>query len=273
VLLERWDPKDALDAIARERATFMTGPPTFLQTLADAHTDEDVSSFRLFSTGGANISTEAVRRAGAKLGCDVKRAYGSTEVPTLTATRFDDPSAERIETDGRAIGDGEMRIVREDGTDAEPGEQGEIWARAPEMFSGYRNAALNDFADGGWFRTGDLGTVDARGYLRVTGRLKDIIIRGGENISAKELEDLLIQHPSIGDVAIVGYADARLGERVCAFVAARAGESITLQELIEFLTARGLAKHKLPERLEMRDALPHTESGKVRKNELRAQLD
>jgi cyclohexanecarboxylate-CoA ligase len=272
VLLQRWDPERALDAIERERATFMTGPPTFLQTLAAAHAAHDTSSFRLFSTGGASIPTDAVRDAGARLGCEVKRAYGSTEVPTLTATRFDDPPAERIETDGRVIGDGEIRIVGDDGTDAPAGMSGEIWARAPEMFDGYRDPALDDFAPGGWFRTGDLGALDERGYLRVTGRLADVIIRGGENISAKELEDLLVQHPAITDAAIVGMPDDRLGERVCAFVQTRGGAAVTLQELTAFLRSRGLATHKLPERVEVRNELPKTESGKVRKNELRAQL-
>jgi cyclohexanecarboxylate-CoA ligase len=274
VLLERWDAARALDAVARERATFMTGPPTFLQTLADAHTGQDTSSFRLFSTGGASIPTDAVRRAGETLGCVVKRAYGSSEVPTLTATRFDDDDGARIATDGRVVGDAEMRIVRDDGTGARADEEGEIWARAPEMFDGYRGGDGSEFEPGGWFRTGDLGSVDARGYLRVTGRLKDIIIRGGENISAKEIEDALMLHPDIDDVAVVGIPDERLGERVCAFVVARAGAAAVpgVESVARFLAAQDLSKSKFPERVEARTALPRTESGKVKKNELRAEL-
>src|SRR5207237_9257865 len=130
----------------------------------------DRSSFRLFSTGGANIPTEMVRDAAKRLGCTVKRAYGSTEVPTLTATSVDDPEDVRLETDGRAIGAAEMRIVDSRGRDVRRAEEGEIWARSPEVFLGYRNAKLDDeaFEAEGWYRTGDLGTGDARGPLHVT---------------------------------------------------------------------------------------------------------
>jgi len=265
VLLDRWEPSRALASIAQHRITFMTGPPTFLQTLADdpAVAGTDLSSFRLFSTGGASIHTAAVRRAGERLRCVVKRAYGSTEVPTLTAGLLDDDEVTRLETDGRAIGDAEIRIV-----------DGEIWARAPEMLVGYRNAALDPevFADDGWFRTGDLGRIDEGGRLRVTGRLKDIIIRGGENISALELETLLAEHPGVSEVAVAGYPDERLGERVCAFVVPRAGHAFAFDDMIEHMRARAIATHKLPERLELRTELPKNANGKVLKDELRASL-
>jgi non-ribosomal peptide synthetase component E (peptide arylation enzyme) len=142
------------------------------------------------------------------------------------------------------------------------------------MFTGYRNDALNAdvFAAEGWFKTGDLGSVDAHGLLRVSGRLKDIIIRGGENISAAEIEELLSSHPAIEDIAILGIPDERLGERVCAVVALRDGCELTLSNVLEFLTAQGIAKHKFPERLEVRPALPKTESGKVLKTALRNEL-
>jgi non-ribosomal peptide synthetase component E (peptide arylation enzyme) len=274
--LDRWDAGAALALIERERASFQTGAPTFLQTLAD-HPDarrRDLSSFRLFSTGGANIPTEPIRAAESTLGCTVKRAYGSTEVPTLTATSFDDPDDARLGTDGRAIGEAEMRIVETNGADVRPGEEGEIWARSPEVFRGYRNPALDEeaFDADGWFRTGDLGRVDADGYLRVTGRLKDVIIRGGENVSVKELEDLLAEHPAVADVAIVGMPDPLLGERVAAFVAPRRGSTLAFSEMIAWLEAREIAKQKLPERLEVRPRLPKTASGKVQKAALRAEL-
>lgn len=258
VFLDRWDPAAALDLASRNGATFMTGPPTFLLTLAEAHTGQDLTAFRLFSTGGASIPTEAVRAAGEKLGCEVKRAYGSTEVPFLTATDSGAPAHLRLETDGRALGLNEIEFS----------DDGEILARGPGMFTGYRDQALNDFTDDGFFRTGDLGALDALGYLRVTGRLKDIIIRGGENISAKELEDLLLQHPSVREAAIVGIPDARLGETVCAVVAG----ALSFDEMTSFLLGRGIAKHKLPERLEVREILPKTGSGKIRKDALRAEL-
>jgi len=275
--LERWDPVRALELIERERVTFQTGAPTFLQTLADAASStkrRDLSSFRLFSTGGANIPTEPIRAAEAILGCVVKRAYGSTEVPTLTATAHDDPDEVRLGTDGRAIGPAEMRIVAPDGTDVAPGEEGEIWARSPEVFLGYRNPALDadSFTADGWFRTGDLGRVDAAGHLRVTGRLKDVIIRGGENISVKELEDLLAEHPAVADVAVVGMPDPVLGERACAFVAVRRGKRFDFDEMRAFLEQREIATQKIPERLEVRSRLPKTASGKVQKTALREEL-
>jgi cyclohexanecarboxylate-CoA ligase len=276
VFLARWDAARALDLIERERVTFQTGTPTFLQSLA-AEPDaarRDLSSFRLFSTGGANIRTEMVRDAATRLGCVVKRAYGSTEVPTLTATGIDDPEDARLETDGRIIGPAEMRIVDADGNDAPTGGDGEIWARSPEVFLGYRNTELDaeSFTADGWYRTGDLGRVDEQGFLRVTGRLKDIIIRGGENISAKEIEDLLSEHPAVADVAVIGVPDPRLGERACAVVVPKAGATLTLQQLVDFLRAHELAIQKLPERLEIRERLPKTQSGKTIKAKLRDEL-
>jgi cyclohexanecarboxylate-CoA ligase len=276
-LLDRWDAGHALELIERERVTFQTGAPTFLQTLAE-HPDvgrRDLTSFRLFSTGGANIPTEPIRAAEARLGCTVKRAYGSTEVPTLTATAFDDPGDVRLGTDGTLIGAGEMRIVDPRGSDVEDGGEGEIWARAPEVFVGYRNSALDQdaFDDQGWFRTGDLGRVDVGGSLRVTGRLKDVIIRGGENVSVKEIEDLLMEHPVVAEVAVVGMPDVLLGERVCAFVAPRPGATLTFDEMVAYLEEREIARQKIPERLEVRARLPKTASGKVRKSELRGEIE
>lgn len=272
VLMERWDPAAALGLIERERVTFQTGAPAFLQMLAAHAGSTDTSSFRLFSTGGASIPTEAVRDAAARLGCVVKRAYGSTEVPTLTATRFDDPPEFRIGTDGRVIDPAEMRIVRRDGSDAPTGEEGEIWARSPEVFLGYRNTALDDFDPDGWYRTGDLGVLDGGGNLRVTGRLKDIIIRGGENISAKEIEDLLLAHPAVAEAAVIGVPDPVLGERACAVVVPRAGAQFDFDEMVGYLSSQKVAKQKFPERLELRDVLPRTESGKVIKTMLRREI-
>jgi len=271
-LLDRWEAGAALELIERERATFQTGAPTFLQTLGE-HADvpnRDLSSFRLFSTGGANIPTERIRAAEARLGCTVKRAYGSTEVPTLTATAFDDPDEARLGTDGRAIGPAEIRIAG-----AASDEEGEIWARSPEVFSGYRNPSLDRdaFDTEGWFRTGDLGRMDADGYLRVTGRLKDVIIRGGENVSVKEVEDLLAEHPAVADVAVVGMPDPLLGERACAFVATRRGATLGFEEMVSYLEGLQIAKQKIPERLELRARLPKTASGKVLKSALRAELE
>ena len=276
VFLDRWEAGRAVELIERERVTFQTGTPTFLQTLAEEPVVEkrDISSFRLFSTGGANIAAEMVRDASKRLGCMVKRAYGSTEVPTLTATSVDDPEEVRLETDGRPIGPAEMRIVDSNGRDVRPGAEGEIWARSPEVFLGYRNPSLDReaFAPDAWYRTEDLGRVDEDGCLRVTGRLKDVVIRGGENISVKEVEDLLSEHPSVADVAIVGMPDPVLGERACAFVVPQGRKPPTLEILVDFLRSREIAPQKLPERLELRKSLPKTESGKVMKSKLREEL-
>ena len=272
VLLERWVPSHGIKAISEDRTTFQTGPPTFLQTLASAAGGADLSSFRLFSTGGAAIPADAVRAAAARLGCVLKRAYGSTELPTLTASTMDDDERARTETDGRAIGGAEVRIASPDGDAMQAGEEGEIWGRAPEMFAGYTDPAIDMLTPDGWFRTGDLGVLDADGLLRVTGRLKDIIIRGGENISASELEDILSTHAAVADVAVVGVPDEKLGERVCAVVVLRRGASITLDEAVAHLRAHHVATHKLPERLEVVSSLPRTASGKLAKAAVRAAI-
>jgi cyclohexanecarboxylate-CoA ligase len=216
-----------------------------------------------------------LREAGARLGCVAKRVYGSTEFPTVTTTGPPDPPARGIDSEGRAIGAAEIRLVDEEGAPVPAGREGEILARGPECFLGYRDAALNAeaFTDDGWFRTGDLGTLDADGWLRITGRRKDIIIRKGENISARELEALLAEHPTIAEVAVVGLPDAAAGEIACAVVRTRAGQSPpTLADLTGWLEARGLSRRKLPERLTLVDDFPRTASGKILKRALREQL-
>jgi non-ribosomal peptide synthetase component E (peptide arylation enzyme) len=155
------------------------------------------------------------------------------------------------------------------------GCEGEVLARGPECFLGYRDPALDAeaFAADGWFRTGDLGTLDAAGYLRITGRLKDIIIRKGENVSARELEDLLATHPALAEVAVVAVPEPVAGEIACAVVRCRAGtRAPTLAELGAYLTERGLSRRKLPERLEVVDDFPRTASGKIVKRALRERL-
>jgi cyclohexanecarboxylate-CoA ligase len=276
VLMPRWDPVEALRWIAAERVTYMVGAPTFLRDLAE-HVDPaaDVSSFRLFSCGGADVDPALVAGAAARLGCVAKRVYGSTEFPTITTTGPDDPPARRIDSDGRAIGAVEVRVVGDDGLPAAPGREGEVLARGPECCLGYLDPALNaeTFTADGWFCTGDLGTLDAEGYLRITGRKKDIIIRKGENISAREVEDLLAAHPGVAEVAVVGVPDRTAGEIACAVLRLHAGvETPSLDDLTRHLLARGLSKRKLPERLAVVDDFPRTASGKVLKRALREQL-
>jgi len=277
VLMPRWDAGEALRLIAAERVTYMVGAPTFLRDLAQHPdlADADVSSFRLFSCGGADVDPALVAEAASRLGCVAKRVYGSTEFPTITTTGPDDPPARRVDSDGRPIGAVEIRLVDDDGTDVGPGREGEILARGPECCLGYLDATLNTeaFTADGWFRTGDLGMTDAAGFLRITGRKKDIIIRKGENISAREVEDLVATHPAVAEVAVVGLPDAAAGEIACAALRLRPGAPApALSDLAAHLLAQGLSKRKLPERLVVLADFPRTASGKVAKRALRERL-
>jgi cyclohexanecarboxylate-CoA ligase len=267
VLMERWEPAHAIRLIEEERVTYMIGAPTFLRDLTEQASREsrDVSSLRLFSCGGADVPAELVRRARQQLGCVAKRVYGSTEFPTISTTDASDADAMGIETEGRPIWPAEVRVVDEAGIEVAAGVEGEIQARGPECLVGYADPAMNDdaFTADGWFRTGDLGTVDAGGYLRITGRLKEIIVRKGEKFSVRELEELIARHPAVADVAVVALPDPDSGERACAAVRLAQGKTLLLGELCEFLTAAGLARQKLPEQLSVLEHLPRTESGKI----------
>jgi acyl-CoA synthetase (AMP-forming)/AMP-acid ligase II len=276
VLMERWDAGAGLALLGAERVTYMVGAPTFLQDLVD-HPERprhDVSSLRLFSCGGATVSAELIRRARAALGCVAKRVYGSTEFPTITTTDAEDAVRMGSETEGRAIVPNQVRIVDERGSVLPSGTAGEIQARGPECFVGYADPSLNadSFTADGWFRTGDLGRLDAGGYLRITGRLKDIVVRKGEKFSVRELEEMIARHPAVADVAVLAVPDARSGERACAVVVLRAAAALTLDQLTGFLRDAGLAAQKLPEQLEIVAELPRTESGKVHRAALQARF-
>jgi len=277
VLLERWTPAGALAAMAAEGVTYLVGAPVLLRALA-THPERaryDLARFRLFSCGGAAVDPGLVAQAARQLGCVAKRVYGSTEFPTIATTAPDDPPARALDSDGRAIGAAEIRIVDAHGSEVACGQEGEIQARGPDCCVGYHDPArtAESFTPDGWFRTGDLGWLDDAGFLRVTGRLKDVIIRKGENISAPELEALLATHPGIAEVAVIGLPDPERGEIACAVVVARHGAPTpTLEALATHLRAQGLSSRKLPERLSIVDALPRTASGKVQKPLLRAQL-
>jgi cyclohexanecarboxylate-CoA ligase len=273
VLLDVWEPGRALSLIAAHRCSFTVAATPFLHGIMH-HPDlanTDVSALRVFMCGGADMPPELITSASAALDCTVTRAYGSTEYPSATGCNQDDPPDKRACTDGRAMGAAQVRVVDESGSDAPAGVVGDVLVRGPELFVGYLDTNLNDeaFTSSGWFRTGDLGRLDADGYLEVTGRSKDIIIRGGENISVKEIEDHLFGHPKIGDVAVVATPDPVLGERVCAVVVPAPGQTVTLAEITEWLRAARFAKQKLPERLIVLDELPRTASGKVQKFKLR----
>jgi cyclohexanecarboxylate-CoA ligase len=276
VLQDMWNPAEAVSLIDRYQCTFCVGATPFLHGILEEAGRRPGGSnpLRVFACGGADVPPDLIRRATTGLDAFVTRVYGSTEFPTATSSAPGDPVDKRATTDGRRIGEAHIRIVTTDGAAAPIGTEGELQVRGPEMFLGYLDEELNppSFTDDGWFRTGDVAIVDHDGFMRIAGRIKDIIIRGGENISAKEIEDLIFEHPKVAEVSVVGVPDPVLVERVCAVVVPRDGADISLAELVEFLSGHGIAKQKLPERLVLEEQLPKTASGKVQKFRLRNQL-
>jgi cyclohexanecarboxylate-CoA ligase len=274
VTFDTFGPELVLDAIERYQLVGTGGAPTFLAGILDVLESghRDLSSLRTFLVGAASVPPELVLRAEAA-GIKAFRCYGSSEHPTVTSGTPEDPLETRAYTDGRCLGANEVRIVDDDGRDLPRGSEGEIATRGPELFVGYRDPALNRdcFLPGGWFRTGDLGIFDANGLLTVTDRKKDIIIRGGENISAKEVEDVLARHPAVSEAAVVAMPDPRLGERVCAVVILR-GRHLDLAVVAEHFSRAGVARQKTPEHLVVVEELPRTPAGKVQKFQLRARL-
>jgi cyclohexanecarboxylate-CoA ligase len=227
---------------------------------------------RALPGGGAPKPPSLVHDVMAEMGVPVCSGWGLTEAPILTMNDPHSPLEVLAETEGAPLDGVEIRVVRLDGSLAAPGEEGELRAKAPQIMIGYLDASLDAdaFDDDGWFRTGDLGRCDRAGHVTLTGRLKDIIIRKGENVSAKEVEDLLHQHPAVADCAVVGLPDPGSGERVCAVVVTAAGhEPLTLAAMREHLDGRGLRRQAVPEQLEHVEALPRNPSGKILKYQLR----
>jgi len=269
VLVDRWDPAAAADLLDAEACRFTMAATPFLHGLVEEYGRRGhPAPLRYFMCGGADVPPALVRRATEVLGCHVTRTYGSSEFPTFCSGRPGDGPDITADTDGVPIGQAEGRI------DGPPGGPGELVVRGPDLFLGYLDPALNAeaFTEDGYFRTGDLATVDDRGAVTIRGRQKDIIIRGGENVSAKEVEDLLFAHPLVAQVAVVAMPDPVLGERGCAFVVPADGSAPTLAALTAYLEAQGLARQKFPERLELVDQLPTTASGKVQKFVLRQRV-
>jgi cyclohexanecarboxylate-CoA ligase len=275
VLMARWDPDIALDLIEAECITFMIGPPTFFVALmgASGFTPERVRTLRLVSSGGAGVTPAFVEEATARLGCRVKRTYGSTEAPTVTTSTAADPFERARDTDGHTTGAAELRISDVATARARPpGERGELWLRGPELFAGYADAEQTRAAvTRGWFRTGDLATVDADGWLTIVGRLKDVIIRGGENIAAAEVEAALEAHPAVRQAVAVGMPDERFGERVCAFVVADRPVDLALVQA--WFAERGVTRFKTPERVVQLEELPLLAAGKPDRAALEARAE
>lgn len=274
VLQDVWDVPRALRLIEAERCTFTVGATPFLHGIVHAPelADHDVSSLRTFVCGGAGVPPSLIREARERTGMVATRVYGSTECPIVTGSAPTAPLDQHADNDGVALAPSELRLVDADGAAVPDGAPGELEVRGPDLCLGYLDATLNAkaFTDDGWFRTGDLAALDGAGRMRIVGRAKDIIVRGGENLSAGEIEDLLIEHPAVDEVAVVGAPDPVLGERACAFVVGVPG--LELGDLVDFLRSRRLATQKLPERLELVPSLPRTASGKIQKHRLRALL-
>jgi acyl-coenzyme A synthetase/AMP-(fatty) acid ligase len=276
VLMDGWDPKWALELIQEHRVTRTGGATFFAMTLVNApeFNDYDTSSLELFGLGGAGVPPSIVQQLHS-LGWGSSRSYGCTEHPSITMGSLDDPPEKCAFTDGRPQRDVQVRLVDDDGNDVAPGAEGEVISRGPDQFLGYMDPAMDAdaFDAHGWFHTGDIGRFDEDGYLVITDRKKDIIIRGGENISAREVEEVLALHPKVQESAVTPVADAKYGERVCAFVITRDGQDLSLEEVLAHFKEQGIAKQKTPERIELVTEFPRTLSGKIQKYVLRRGLE
>jgi cyclohexanecarboxylate-CoA ligase len=275
VLQDVWRPERAADIIRAEGVAFTMASTPFLADLTRQAEErpEAFATFRVFLCAGAPVPRDLVRRATVAMDARIGSGWGMSEMGAVTATGPDDPDERVFETDGSPLPDVELRVIGLDGEVLGPDVEGSLQVRANSLFGGYlKRPDLRGCDAAGWFDTGDLARIDADGFLRITGRSKDIIIRGGENIPVVEIENLLYAHPDVAEVAIVAMPDERLGERACAFVVPRAGSTPTLEGLGEFLAQRGAATQYRPERLELVDALPRTLTGKIQKFRLRERL-
>lgn len=275
VLMDTWNADTAARLIDEYAVTVTSGAPVHLAGFLDARDRGEIAmtSLREYLVGGASVPPALVERAQAA-GVVAYRSYGLSEHPTISGGTAADSLEKRAHTDGRVQPGNEVRILDDDGRDLPPGVEGDIVSRGTELFRGYRDIALDGgaFTQDGWFRTGDVGRLDVEGYLTITDRKKDIIVRGGENFSSKEIEDVLGAHPRVAETAAVGAPDERYGERVAVFVVLRKGTDLTVEEVAAHFRAAGLARQKTPEVVRVVAALPRTPAGKVQKVPLRARL-
>jgi len=273
VLQDIWSAEECVKQIEAEGVTISMGATPFLADLANMPEvqNHDIKTFRKFVCAGAPIPTTLVQKATEKLGIRVISAWGMTEMGLATAVPPEADSEQSATTDGAPFDGFEVKI-----TDPESGEtlpvreSGLLLARGPGAFVGYlKKPDLSGTDEEGWFDTGDIAYMDEDGYIRISGRSKDIIIRGGENVPVAEVEQTLYRHPAIQEVAVVAMPDPRLGELGCAFVSLKEGCRLDFEEMVAFLDEQKMAKQYLPERLEILDAMPHTPSGKIQKFKLR----
>lgn len=273
-LIDVWDPERVLAAMLEDEISSGSGATFFLTSLLD-HPDFTPAHAALMTKiglGGSSVPAAVGERAES-LGMSTVRSFGSTEHPSITGCTHDDPRDKRLTSDGRALPGVEIQLRDDDGAIVGPGEPGEIWSRGPDCFIGYTDPVLTKaaFDDDGWFGTGDIGVLDDDGYLSIVDRKKDIIIRGGENISALEVEELILRMPGVAEVAVVAAPDERLGEHGCAFVRMLpdGGSAPDVAAVRTHLEDAGLARQKWPEEIHGVEEFPRTPSGKIQKFVLR----
>ena len=274
VLMDRWDPQRAVELIDRFAVTAMSGVPTMFAQVTELYGKAGRRSpIAVGHTGGAGVPPSIITRAD-DLGCRLVRCYGSTEHPVGTFGDLDGTPQRRAAADGPPCRGTEVRVVDERDLPVADGVDGEVLLVGPQQCIGYLDPEANreSFAPGGWFRTGDIGHIDPDGQLVITDRKKDIIIRGGENISSVDVEDVLLRHPAIAEAAAVARAHPLYGEQVCACVLLREGCSFALADAQELFRSAGVAMFKCPEHVEVFDEFPRTPSGKVQKAALRQLL-
>lgn len=275
VLQDVWDAKKAAALIRSQGVSFTMASTPFLADLTKTveDTGDAVPSLRTFLCAGAPIPGPLVENARKVLRSKIVSAWGMSENGAVTLIKLDDDDALACQTDGCALPGVDVKVVDFDERSLPAGEVGKLMVRACSNFGGYlKRPQWNNTDAEGWFDTGDLAHIDAQGYIRISGRSKDVIIRGGENIPVFEIESLLYKHPAVAQVAIVAYADERLGERACAVVVPKPGQPMDLTSLVDFLKSHKVALQYIPERLVLREAMPATPSGKIQKFKLREML-
>ncbi|EMV7013254.1 medium-chain fatty-acid--CoA ligase [Escherichia coli] len=277
VLLDIFTPDACLALLEQQRCTCMLGATPFVYDLLNVLEKQpaDLSALRFFLCGGTTIPKKVARECQ-QLGIKLLSVYGSTESSPHAVVNLDDPLSRFMHTEGYAAAGGEIKVVDDARKTLPPGCEGEEASRGPNVFMGYFDEpelTARALDEEGWYYSGDLCRMDEAGYIKITGRKKDIIVRGGENISSREVEDILLQHPKIHDACVVAMPDERLGERSCAYVVLKAPHhSLSLEEVVAFFSRKRVAKYKYPEHIVVIEKLPRTASGKIQKFLLRKDI-
>lgn len=277
VLLDIFTPDACLALLEQQRCTCMLGATPFVYDLLNLLEKQpaDLSALRFFLCGGTTIPKKVARECQ-QLGIKLLSVYGSTESSPHAVVNLDDPLSRFMHTDGYAAAGVEIKVVDDARKTLPPGCEGEEASRGPNVFMGYFDEpelTARALDEEGWYYSGDLCLMDEAGYIKITGRKKDIIVRGGENISSREVEDILLQHPKIHDACVVAMPDERLGERSCAYVVLKAPHhSLSLEEVVAFFSRKRVAKYKYPEHIVVIEKLPRTASGKIQKFLLRKDI-